>query len=329
MEKKLFRTTLTGVFALVLAVSPAFAQNTEIQLSSDAIGFNGNGGTQEVKVLKGKGFVVFNRCDWMKYDFSGNTIKITAEPYNHFYPRKTSIILTSKKTNYSKVLEISQKSNNRPDVLERPTENGLSFLTDMDLSKCKTFYIPSVRKNVSVDGNKISLKGTYYKDGVETHAPSTMIFRINGATRFRADIGIDDEIILRNSPDQYGDADVEISIDGKTIKKGHIKMKDMDILPIDIDLKGGKYLAIRFTTDDTGGDHIAIGNGRFNYSGSQPVAVTEEEMNEGLNAQKTAFASPTSNPNCKAEVSTFKSKITRPSVSKNIKKKAVRKKAKK
>ncbi len=326
MKKQLLRATLSGLFSLGLAVSPAFGQDTEIQLSSDIAAFGGDGGTKEIKVNKGKNFIVFNSCEWMKYDFDGNTFKITVGPYNEFIPRKTSIVLTSKKTNYSKVLQIIQRANtNRPEVMERPTGSNLLFLTDMDLSKCTFHFIKAILKNKSIENHDIRIKGTRYKDGISTHAPSTLTFRTNGATRFCADTGIDDELVLRNAPEHYGDVYVDISVDGKVVKKGQILMKDMDVMPIDVDLKGSKYFQIKYHTTNPDGDHVAIGNGRFEYSGARPEVVTEEEMNNDLNAPKKAYASPTSNPECKDNGQACKAKAAtqKGKVQKTAKKKPV------
>ncbi len=303
MKKTSLRATLAGLFSLGLAVSPAFAQNTEIQLSSDVATFGGQGGTKEIKVNKGKNFIVFNHCDWMKYDFKDNTFSITVTPYNSFIPRKTSIVLTSKKTNYSKVLQITQRAdNNRPAMITKPKGGNLLFLDEMNLDKCPVHYIKSILKNKSVDNNDIQLKGSRYESAVETHAPSTLTFRTNGATRFQAETGIDDEIVLRNAPDHYGNVQVDISVDGKVVRKGRILMKDMDVMAIDVDLKGSKYFQIKYYSDNADGDHVAIGNGRFEYSGTRPEAVTEEEMIQGLKAPEKTFASPTSDPQCKDKV---------------------------
>ena len=300
MKRQMLKAAIPGLFALGMAALPAAAQSQEIQLTTDIAAFGGQGGTKEIKVTQGKNFIIFNHCDWMKYDFKDNTFRISVTPYNSFIPRKTSIVLTSKKTNYSKVLQITQRAdNNRPEMITKPQGSNLIFLDEMNLDKCPVYYIKNILKNKSVDGKDIQLKGSRYESAVETHAPSTLTFRTNGATRFRAETGIDDDIVLRNAPEHYGNVLVDISVDGKVVKKGHLLMKDMDVMTIDVDLKGSKYFQIKYYSDNTDGDHVAIGNGRFEYSGTRPEVVTEEDMIQGLKAPEKTFASPTSNPQCK------------------------------
>jgi len=257
--------------------------NDEIRLNigDSPILFGGTGGTQEVKISKGKNYQLFCLSDWMTCrEGKGGILQITAKPYDFFFPRQASIILTSKKTNYSKVIMVTQKDNqSRPDVIARPEGPNLLFLTAMDLSKSKPFYINEIRKNISVDDFPISMKGSRYEDGIATHAPTALIFRINGATHFRADVGIDDEIIRRNVPETYGHVNYEVFLDEKMVKSGNINTFDKEILKLDLNLMGGKYLIIRFTAGaTTDGDHIDLGNGCFEYSGEKPVVVTEEEM---------------------------------------------------
>jgi len=309
MKRHMLKAIIPGLFSLGLATLPAAAQSQEIQLTTDIAAFGGQGGTKEIKVTQGKNFIIFNHCDWMKYDFKDNTFRITVTPYNSFIPRKTSIVLTSKKTNSSKVLQITQRAdNNRPEMITKPQGSNLVFLDEMNLDKCPVYFIKNILKNKSVDNKDIQLKGSRYESAVETHAPSTLTFRTNGATRFQAETGIDDEIVLRNAPDHYGNVQVDISVDGKVVKKGHLLMKDMDVMPIDVDLKGSKYFQIKYYSDNTEGDHVAIGNGRFEYSGTRPEVVTEEEMIQGLKAPEKTFASPTSNPQCKGDSPTCKDK---------------------
>lgn len=267
---------------MCVEMNAAPAAEDEIQLSTDELRFDGDYGTKEVKVLKGKKYELFSYSDWMTCkQRKDGTLEITTKPYNFFYPRQASVILTSKKTNYSKVLRVIQTDGSkRPEVAPRLTGKNLLLLNDMDLSKAKFYYIKEIRKNKSVDNHPIRIKATRYEQGIATHAPSTLIFRLNGAKRFQTVMSIDDEIMSRNETVTHGHAGYEVLLDGKKVKEGQLNLLDNEPAVIDIDTKGAKFMTLRFLDGaSTYGDHISMGNAAFEYEGRAPVMVTEEEMN--------------------------------------------------
>ena len=298
MKKQILRETFSLMALFGLLSMPASAHQPinggsagdEIQTSANTVSFNGDGGTKTVSV-KGSNYELFSASDWMTCrTIKGGVLEITTKPYDFFFPRTASIILTSKKTNYSKVIEVTQKDNRQhPEVMARPQGGNLLFLTDMDLSKSKPYYIKDIKKNLSVDDFPIRMKASRYEDGIATHAPTALIFRINGATRFQADVAIDDEIIIRETAKTYGRANYEVYLDDKEILKGALNAEDPEPARFDINLQGAKYLIIRFLPGETtDGDHIDLGNGRFEYSGEKPVVVTEEEMKSEQNSANVA-----------------------------------------
>ena len=285
MKKVLMRMAwaLLGLGCLVcVEANAAAAPGDEIQLSTDVLRFDGDYGTKEVKVLKGKKYELFSYSDWMTCtQRKDGTLEITTKPYNFFYPRQASVILTSKKTNYSKVLTVIQTDGSRrPEVAPRLTGKNLLLLNDMDLSKAKFYYIKEIHKNKSVDNHPIKIKATRYEQGIATHAPSTMIFRLNGAKRFQTVMSIDDEIMSRNETVTHGHAAYEVLLDGKKVKEGQLNLLDNEPAVLDIDTKGAKFMTLKFIDgSSTYGDHISMGNAAFEYDGVAPVMVTEEEMN--------------------------------------------------
>ena len=52
----------------------------------------------------------------------------------------------------------------------------------------------TARANRSVDGNDLRIGGRKFDAGVGTHAASVMVVQPNGATRFQASVGVDDEV---------------------------------------------------------------------------------------------------------------------------------------
>lgn len=251
----------------------------EIQLSTDVIKFGKDLGPKEVKILKGKNFMLYSGSDWIKCDLTKNgTLLISAKPYNNYYPRRSSIILTSKKTNYSKVLSIVQTDgSDRPEFIRKAVGDNLCFLTDMDLTNMTFSYIKEIQKNKSADGRPMMLKAIRYEEGIATHAPSTMLFRLNGAKRFIADLAIDDEVAEHNS-DYFGNVGFILELDGKVVKKGKLKVFDNKIESLNIDLKGAKEMKLQFTEEGSNyGDHVDLGNARFEYEGEKPVTLKVEE----------------------------------------------------
>ncbi|MCB5163972.1 NPCBM/NEW2 domain-containing protein [Streptomyces bambusae] len=67
-------------------------------------------------------------------------------------------------------------------------------LSDLDWADARADF-GTVRKDRSVDGNPIRLNGTAYAKGLGTHANGSITYHLNGGyTRFRSDIGVDDEV---------------------------------------------------------------------------------------------------------------------------------------
>lgn len=281
MKHILLRLTL-GAFSCFSVCVIAQAEtaspndNGEIVLSSDVVTFKGESGTKDIKVLKGKNYKLFCSSDWMTCEqLKNGTLRITTKPYSKFYPRKASVVLTSKKTNYSKVLTVEQTDDGkRPEFMPKATGEGLCFLTDMDLTKPTFYYIKELRKNKSADGNPLMLKSTRYENGVGNHAPSIMKFKVNGAARFIADLAIDDEVLSHINDNGFGHVVYELDLDGKAVKKGKLDMLDNQVEKLNVDLKGAEVMTLRFIEDGSNyGDHVDLGNARFEYSGVKPETL--------------------------------------------------------
>lgn len=284
MKRTISTIVLCALLTLPVTVTtagrPTENPTDEIRLSTNQLSFTGQGGRQTIKVLKGKNYELFCSGNWISCKkLKNGTLEIDAEPYNYFYPRTANIVLTSKKTNYSRVINVSQMDRaGRPAVIEKQEGADLLYLSDMDLPKATFYYIKGICKNRSADGNAISLKGSVYRNGIGTHAPSTLTFKVNGAKRFIADLGTDDEIIMSNRPSDYGIADYNIFVNGRSVESGRVKPTDNHAVKLDIDLTGAKTFAIRMEPGvTTSGDHISLGNARFIVNGKHPVNISEAE----------------------------------------------------
>jgi hypothetical protein len=121
----------------------------------------------------------------------------------------------------------------------------------------------------SIDGNPLRIAGITYASGVGTHAASRLTVLLNGATRFQASAGVDDEtggkgsVVFRISGDQK-----EIWTSG-LIKGGAAAVK------IDLDVSPYKELCLEVTDggDGISHDHANWAEARFLYSGQPPKAV--------------------------------------------------------
>lgn len=132
-----------------------------------------------------------------------------------------------------------------------PTEGpNLCLMSNMDLTKITCFDDEGrtkVRKNLSTLGREMVMKDSVYACGVGTHAPSKALVKLNGATRFVANLGIDDGADLK---DAHGIVNYFIrayKADGKTakvMKSGTIYRTDKATVKVDLDLTGYAFLEL-------------------------------------------------------------------------------------
>lgn len=278
---------LASVAMTVMTVLPTAAEAQEdLRMEPNTLNFGSEADTATVKVEGETDYELFWKSDWMECSEKEDcSLEIRVEPYDRFYPRRACVTVTSRATNYSRVLEVRQVGDNgRPAAMAAPEGSNLLMLSDMDLSKAKPYYIREVHKNKSVDGNQLSLKATKYENGIGTHAPTALVFKVNGAKRFRADVAIDDEVLLSENP-RYGNATFRILVDGKEIERGALRLFDNDVVAMDVDLEGAEYLTLEFGSNGSAnGDHISLGNACFEVEGEAPRAVSEEERDAAIGA---------------------------------------------
>lgn len=162
-------------------------------------------------------------------------------------------------------------------------------LSDMDLSKGTCgFENRKPRKNLSTDGNPLTLKGVAYDNGVGVHGPSKIIVKLNGAHDFHTLVGIDDEteIKVNEGIADYAIIGVKEDKSRETLKSGTIDRRDAEAATVDLEgLDDCQYLILE-TTNGTDGknwsDHVDWVNARFDTESDEaPVTVTEAEMNAG------------------------------------------------
>ncbi len=183
-------------------------------------------------------------------------------------------------------------------TIPAPTGNNILELSKMDLSPITYFDDAgktAVRANRSTLDNPIAIKDTIYASGIGTHAPSVACFRLNGATRFEASLGIDDE--ADQKPD-HGIVNYEIVLykgsSGQTVMSGTITRDDRASVKINLPLGGYDFMKINLKEGaQKWADHVDLGNAFFTYSGTQPETINENQIGQMGNPSSGIVQPPT------------------------------------
>jgi hypothetical protein len=125
----------------------------------------------------------------------------------------------------------------------------------------------------SVDSNPLRIGGVAYSSGVGTHATSELAVRLNGATRFRSAVGVDDET--------GGKGSVEFRVlgDGKPLWSSGVMKGGDAAKTLDLDVAAYRELGLVVTDagDGIGFDHADWADARFTYAGTPPQAVVAKK----------------------------------------------------
>jgi PKD repeat protein len=86
------------------------------------------------------------------------------------------------------------------------------YLSNLDWVSDSVGYGGQTKRDLSIDGNPLTLNGTVYAKGLGTHAQSEIVYALNGGYEtFRAVLGVDDEVLDTNA---YGDVVFKVLGDG-------------------------------------------------------------------------------------------------------------------
>ena len=171
-------------------------------------------------------------------------------------------------------------------TVEPPKGENICLFSSLDLSNVTYFKYSGeegttgARANQSTFGKDIVLKDTLYTTGVGVHAPSKAVFEIKGATRFVANLGVDDA--AANKPN-HGIVDYVISVfkdKQKTeLKRGTIKRTDAASTKIDVEVAGNDYLVLDLQQGaNNWADQASWANAYFEYAGEKPTTIPEGLM---------------------------------------------------
>lgn len=246
-----------------------------IQVSNDMVKMTYDQTSAEIFVSSKSDFELYCRSPWAKATIEGNVIKVTATENDDFVSRTARITLTTKKENISRVITLTQAPEPGHDTyFALPKEGRIYPMTSMDLSKATHHsYIKEVLKNRSIDGHEVKIKNNRYETSVCTHASGSFRVQLNGAMRFVSDMGIDDDILSRDTS-THGDATYSVLLDGKEVAKGRITILDKKAVHLDINTQGAKVMEIKLDTNGSSwGDHVSFGNPYFELTSDNPVLV--------------------------------------------------------
>lgn len=143
-------------------------------------------------------------------------------------------------------------------------------LQTLDLSKMSTGWGRPVVDR-SIQDNPLSIAGHRFAHGIGTHAISQYHLKLNGATGFDAQCGVDD------GSNQIGSVEFIVLLDGKVKWRSGTMHKGDAAKPIHIDLRGATTLSLYATDagDGSGYDHADWVDAHITTSGPAPTPMTD------------------------------------------------------
>jgi len=223
-------------------------------------------------------------CSELRADYlvliSGEKITCTVleETDTGYRIERNGIETTIPKTRVQSVERLTTSS--EPDAPQPANlmESGLPvlFLSELFPSFAEQAW-GELHFDASVENHPLKIGGRYFPRGLGTHANSSLTFTINGqARRFRASVGIDDEVREKGSPQ---DADVRFLVYGDARLLYSSKAMRTGSAPeeIDVTLDGVRELTLR--ADDLGQeacDHADWANARLLMRSSDACATLRQ-----------------------------------------------------
>lgn len=144
------------------------------------------------------------------------------------------------------------------------------YLSDLDIGQISQSW-SRPGKDLTVDGNPLTLKGNVFKKGIGGHAQFMAAVRLYGdATRFRAVIGVDDEVIT-----QIASVEFVIRGDGQELYRSPVLKRGSEPLQLDLDVTGMQYLFLEINDagDGNGSDHANWADAKITFNEKSPELV--------------------------------------------------------
>ena len=143
-------------------------------------------------------------------------------------------------------------------------------VASLDLTKIQQGW-GTPRANQSVEGNKLSIGGQTFEEGIGTHADSVLLIDLGGKSRrFTAMVGVDDEVRGR-----MGSVVFRVLGDGKDLYDSGLMKADQPARKVEVNLTGARMLMLMVEggADGINYDHADWANFRIEYDGFKPQAI--------------------------------------------------------
>lgn len=194
---------------------------------------------------------------------------------------KENNVDTSKAGVYKILYELTDSSGRKTSKERRvivTTEE--EYLSDIDWTKATSGW-RTVQKDKSVQGNKLTLKGTdenkSYDKGIGTHSNSEIVYDLSGKdySYFMAKVGVDQEV----SGNSASSVIFQVYLDGnKVYDSGMMKSGDLE-KDVFVETKGAKELKLVVNDGGNGNssDHADFADAKLLVMNSKPVLKVEED----------------------------------------------------
>lgn len=178
---------------------------------------------------------------------------------DHFSGEMADFCLQNAALDAVAVAQSAQSRNN----FDLPQGQQTLFLSDMPMFSGTSGFGP-IGLDTGISGGSIAIQGHVYSKGVAAHAPSKIVYKLDGtALRFISDVGIDDDV-----PDGQGIASADFQVYGDGILLYQSKIQGDNDAPetIDVDIRGVKELMLIIAAgnnNDATADHADWANARL------------------------------------------------------------------
>lgn len=164
-------------------------------------------------------------------------------------------------------------------------ENGEHVIALSDINGFSNIVVGYGKpgKNVSVDGNPLTMNGEVYTSGLGVHASSKLVIQLTeGITSFHALIGLDDEV--RGEGKEHGDANITVSLkkgdEESVLQEFSVALADTEPTAVDVDIESGaQYLVINIDAGEHNwSDHIDVANAYFESTSTETPTIVPSAM---------------------------------------------------
>jgi hypothetical protein len=199
--------------------------------------------------------------------FTGNPTSVTLSPLHPGWKLDITIVAITSSGKEIKASPITLQMTGNPSLPFDPNDNGSKpevtvSLTELPVESSTNGWGPyeKNRSNGELganDGRTISIRGKTYAQGFGVHAPSSLVFKLNGKYKtFNSDIGLDDETA--------GDGSVIFQVfgDGKKLYDSGTLLGTSVVKTVNVDVTGVQELklVVISPTSSVASDHADWAN---------------------------------------------------------------------